>query len=776
MNFRKAIILVVFLLGSGIASAKAPKAPSNLRVKPLGANSFLMEWQDNSKNETGWEIRVSLGNTSTPKRFLLVPSPDITSYVVLTNNVHGKTLSFQIAAYNGATGLEKISKPTSAVTVTALDSSTFGKPLDLTAKPLDDGRIRISWKDKSTTEEGYQIQYRKGSGKWKAYGTANPDVKFSLPAGTFEPENAYSFRVRAFKQNPPVFTPFSNVATAKTLPFQAPSGLTAASEGEGKISLKWKDRSAIEAGYEIQRKAGTGDFSTLGDVGANVSSTSPIAGAFDTDYQFRIRAFRLVKTARVYTGFSKVISAKSTPLAKPTDLAITAVTKTSATLTWKDASDNELGYQIQYRQEGDADFSDIATAASNATTYTATGLTPGKTYEFQVRAIEFFSASAFTSVVRATTQGGSLESGDADPPIFWNSSFVYQFGVTSLENLLSIDVTGLPAGLAYNASTRTISGTTTEEGVKTVAVKAKFNGGDEQNVTLTLRIIRAPSAPVAKTAFAPVQVAAGNTSPVSITGKFADPDTGEARRVTTTLGSFDIILYPLATPGTVNNFLRYADDGLYNSTFFHRSIDDFIVQGGGYSHNGTSFSKVVAFPAIQNEPGISNVAGTVAMAKIGGQPNSATSEFFVNLNDLNAHDPNNPNGANLDEQNEGFSVFGRIAGTGMNVVNQINALPSQDYTVTVDGSSRRLDDVPMNVAPPVPAVMDPTKLVKVTSVAPVPILRYEVTSGDPAIATAVVNGTNVDITGVATGTTTITVKAIDLDGQMVSQTIPLTVP
>jgi cyclophilin family peptidyl-prolyl cis-trans isomerase len=271
-------------------------------------------------------------------------------------------------------------------------------------------------------------------------------------------------------------------------------------------------------------------------------------------------------------------------------------------------------------------------------------------------------------------------------------------------------------------------------------------------------------------------VAAGNTSPVSITGKFADPDTGEARRVTTTLGSFDIILYPLATPGTVNNFLRYADDGLYNSTFFHRSIDDFIVQGGGYSHNGTSFSKVVAFPAIQNEPGISNVAGTVAMAKIGGQPNSATSEFFVNLNDLNAHDPNNPNGANLDEQNEGFSVFGRIAGTGMNVVNQINALPSQDYTVTVDGSSRRLDDVPMNVAPPVPAVMDPTKLVKVTSVAPVPILRYEVTSGDPAIATAVVNGTNVDITGVATGTTTITVKAIDLDGQMVSQTIPLTVP
>lgn len=769
MNFLKT--LAILFASTGFAAAKAPKPPSNFTVKPLGVNSFLLEWQDNSKNEKGWDIRVSLGDTSSPKHFLFLPNPNLTSYVVLTQNLSGKTLSFQLAAYNGNTGSEKISKPTKAVSVTALEGATFGNPLDLTAKPMDDGRIRIAWKDKSTTEEGYQIEYRKGSDKWAVFATINPGVNFSIPASGFEPDTSYSFRVRAFKQFPAIFTKYSNVATAKTLPFRAPGDLTAMAEADGAISLKWKDRSSREDGYEIETKTGTAAFSKLGEVGPNVVSTNAITGfSFNTDVQVRVRGFRTVSSARVYTDYSNVVTVKTTNLAAPEGFAAQVLDDTSVKLTWKDASARETGYQVEYRETGAANYNDPVSLAANAKEHTLTGLSPHKSYDVRVRSYQGFppffgSYSAYTPVVVATTKDGFT--GDLNPPIFWNTSFLHTISVSRTSELSSLTVTGsLPSGIVFNSTNRTISGTTTFDGYKTVSLKAVFKDGWTTTRPFTLRVIRQPSAPLAGTAFGPVQVAVGSTSSASLTGKFSDPDTAEARRLVTTKGNVDIILYPSATPITVDNFLDYADGGRYAGTFFHRSPDNFVVQGGGYSHNGSAFSKVQTFAAIKNEPGISNVAGTVAMAKIGGQPDSATSEFFVSIGD---------NSANLDAQNEGFTVFGRVAGAGMTVMNAINDLPRKNYTVTVGTTSTTLEDVPMDAAT-APASMDPSKLVKITSVSTPPILSYEATSVDSGIATAVVNGNNVDITGVATGSTTIHVKATDLDGQSVTQDIAVTVP
>lgn len=769
MNLIK--ILAIMLAVAVSASAKAPKPPSNFRVKPLGVNSFLLEWQDNAKNEKGWDVRVSLGKTSSPKHFLFIPAANITSYVILTQDLSGKTLSFQLAAYNGNPGAEKISKPTKAVSVTALDGATFGNPLDLTAKTMDDGRIRIAWKDKSTTEEGYQIEYKKGSGKWSVFATINPGTNFSLPSSGFEPDTSYSFRVRAFKQQPAIFTKYSNVATAKTLPFSAPGDLTAMAEADGAISLKWKDRSSHEAGYEIETRTGTAAFSKLGEVGPNVVSTNAITGfTFNADVQIRLRGFRTVSNARVYTDYSNVVTVKTTNLAGPTNLVAQVLDDTSMKLTWKDVSARETGYQIEYRETGAAKYSDPVTLAANAKEYTLSGLSPYKSYDVRVRTYQGFppffgSYSAYTPVIVATTKDGFTS--DPHPPIFWNTSFLHTVGISRVSQLASLTMTGtLPPGISYNSTTRTFSGTTTFEGFKTVTFKAVFKDGWTRTLPFTLRVIRNPSAPLAGTAFSPVEVAVGGTSSASLTGKFSDPDTPAARRLVTTKGNVDIILYSAATPITVDNFLDYADGGRYSGTFFHRSPDNFVVQGGGYGHSGTAFSKVQTFAAIQNEPGISNVAGTVAMAKIGGQPNSATSEFFVSIGD---------NSANLDTQNEGFTVFGRVAGAGMTVMNSINDLPRKTYTVMVGTKSTTLEDVPMDAAT-APASMDPTKLVKITSVSAAPILTYEATSADTGIATAVVNGNNVDITGVATGSTTVTVKATDLDGQSVTQDIVVTVP
>ena len=140
-------------------------------------------------------------------------------------------------------------------------------------------------------------------------------------------------------------------------------------------------------------------------------------------------------------------------------------------------------------------------------------------------------------------------------------------------------------------------------------------------------------------------------------------------RMQTSLGAIDVVLFDTAAPLTVANFLNYMKSGAYNSSFFHRSVPGFIIQGGGYTFDG-ALNTVVVIPKnapVKNEfsASRSNLRGTIAMAKMGGDPNSATSEWFINLAD---------NSSNLDSQNGGFTVFGQITASSMAVVDAVAAL------------------------------------------------------------------------------------------------------
>ena len=135
----------------------------------------------------------------------------------------------------------------------------------------------------------------------------------------------------------------------------------------------------------------------------------------------------------------------------------------------------------------------------------------------------------------------------------------------------------------------------------------------------------------------------------------------------TVLGPFEVNLYDQNTPATVANFLAYVTAGSYNNTVFHRVVGGFVAQGGGFTYQGSqTLGNVVQNAAVVNEPKYSNVRGTIAMAKLGGNANSATNQWFINLGD---------NSANLDVQNGGFTVFGQVIGNGMDVLDAINALP-----------------------------------------------------------------------------------------------------
>lgn len=139
-------------------------------------------------------------------------------------------------------------------------------------------------------------------------------------------------------------------------------------------------------------------------------------------------------------------------------------------------------------------------------------------------------------------------------------------------------------------------------------------------------------------------------------------------RVETVIGDFDINLYDNTTPATVTNFLRYVENGDYTDAIFHRSVANFIVQSGGFRTDlNAQVTEVPENPAVANEPVYSNVRGTIAMAKLENDPNSATNQWFINLAN---------NAANLDGQNGGFTVFGEVTGTGMDVVEAVAALPT----------------------------------------------------------------------------------------------------
>lgn len=144
-------------------------------------------------------------------------------------------------------------------------------------------------------------------------------------------------------------------------------------------------------------------------------------------------------------------------------------------------------------------------------------------------------------------------------------------------------------------------------------------------------------------------------------------------RLQTSLGLIDIRLFDADAPLTVANFLSYIDSGAYNSSLIHRSTPGFSVQGGGYVWNAKSKSaKAIAKKApVVNEfsPSHSNLRGTVAMVKMSGKPDSATTQWSFNLAD---------NSANLDYQNGGSTVFGQVVEKSMAVVDAIAALPRKN--------------------------------------------------------------------------------------------------
>lgn len=146
-------------------------------------------------------------------------------------------------------------------------------------------------------------------------------------------------------------------------------------------------------------------------------------------------------------------------------------------------------------------------------------------------------------------------------------------------------------------------------------------------------------------------------------------------RVETSKGAFAITLRPDLAPATVNNFRQYVADGFYDGTVFHRVIPGFMIQGGGFDQQ---LNRQPTRSPVENEarPTAKNLRGTIAMART-RNPDSATSQFFINLSDNEFLDAG--------VRGAGYTVFGRVT-EGMGVVDVISQTPT--------GRQQGMADVP----------------------------------------------------------------------------------
>lgn len=344
----------------------------------------------------------------------------------------------------------------------------------------------------------------------------------------------------------------------------------------------------------------------------------------------------------------------------------------------------------------------------------------------------------------------------------------------------SVQILGTGIGaVANDQGNFTLQNVTLNPGFNEITVTTIAPGG---NIGQGVQAITFNSAPTVSAGIQAVSVMQGAPDTViNLATAFADVDIQSTLvRFITSRGNVDAELFDEQTPRHVANFLNYITSGRYQDTIFHRSArsdgQGFVLQSGGFRFddgadnvaNDSSLPPVQTDAAVQNEPGISNLRGTIALAKLGGDPSSGTSQYFFNLGN---------NAANLDNQNGGFTVFGRVIGTGMQVVDNLAAIPTQNR----QGAFNEIPLVNFPQSQDFPEELQRSNLALVKSMVVRRLhdfLTFSVTSNtNPTLVSATVTNNNLTLSYLPgqTGTAVITIRATDRDGLFVETSFNVTV-
>jgi predicted phage tail protein len=272
-------------------------------------------------------------------------------------------------------------------------------PAALTAKANLAFQIELHWIDRANNEYGFEIERSTDNNNFAKIASPVANTTQYLD-GPLMPATRYYYRVRAL--NRAGASRYSDVAETTTfdVPPAAPELLAATTISGSQINLTWKDMSANETGFQLERSMDGAAFTKIADLSANTTAYQNTGLSAATKYWFRVRAVNTTNPS----AFSNVANATTLdviPLA-PENLVATVVNYGQIDLAWVDKSKNEEGFQLERSTDGTS-FTKIADIAGNVVSYqdkTAASLTK---YYYRLRAINTIGNSAYTNVAIATT-------------------------------------------------------------------------------------------------------------------------------------------------------------------------------------------------------------------------------------------------------------------------------------------------------------------------------------------------------------------------------------
>lgn len=379
-----------------------PEAPSGMAASALSPSSISLSWQDNSDNEAGFTVMVSLDGMAFETAHTTANNQTAFTHEGLLPQTiyYYKVVAFNDAGQSEATSVvEAETLPEPAVPPEA--------PAEFGYTDVTSNSARLSWTDMSDNEEGFHLE-KSSTEDFSLVDsfTLNPDT-VTYQDTNLLPATDYYYRVSAFSEAGE--SEYSNVVHLHTadapVDLPAPTSLGLQEASPTTLIISWQDNSDVEDGFIVERSIDDGQtFEELVRTSADQATYTDAGLSPETTYLYRVKAFSGDQTSDYSNTLTAVTTAEPPVVPQaPSQMAVQSVSATSIRLSWLDNADNEEGYRLERSDTELFSAVDIMELEADRTAYTDTGLSPETTYFYRIQAYNQAGESGYSAAVSATT-------------------------------------------------------------------------------------------------------------------------------------------------------------------------------------------------------------------------------------------------------------------------------------------------------------------------------------------------------------------------------------